>query len=160
MSMNVNDHYLAGRVLSASPLELVRILYGGAIEKVREARRHLATGDIGARSREISSALEMIVELSGALDRERGGEVARNLVELYDYIERRLLEANLRQEDAPLAEVLGLLMTLQEAWDELQLRASVPEPPSEVADFAMPPVASGYGVVESGYGCASQSWSA
>ena len=57
-----------------------------------------------------------MIELATSLDHERGGEISQRLALLYDYIQRRLLEANLQQSDAPLAEVLGLLSTLSEAW--------------------------------------------
>ena len=160
--MNANDRYLEARVLSASPMELVRLLYGAAIQSVREARRHLAQGDIRQRSREISRAMEIAVELSGALDLERGGAVAERLAALYDYIQRRLFEANLEQQDAPLAEVLGLFETLQQAWEAVpQEPAAMPAARApEPLDAPCPPPASGYGYGESQYAMASQSWSA
>lgn len=140
MSHHGHDAYLEGRILSADPLELVRLLYQGASDAVREARRALADGDILARSRAISKAYDIVAELLGAVDRSRGGEVAERLVTLYDYIERRLIEANLQQADAPLAEVLGLLATLGEAWAGAQAQtAPGPEAaPSPWAAIAAP----------------------
>lgn len=114
--MNANERYLEAKVMSATPVELVRMLYRRAIEAVGAARRRLAEGDIRARSREISRAMEITVELAGALDRKQGGEVAVRLAALYDYIGRRLLEANLRQDDGALAEAERLLVTLEEGW--------------------------------------------
>lgn len=116
MSHNGHDAYLEGRVLSADPLELVRLLYQGCSDAVREARRRLAEGEIAGRSRAVSNAYEILTELLASLDRQRGGEVAQRLALLYDYMQRRLIDANCRQEDAPLAEVLSLLATLGEAW--------------------------------------------
>jgi flagellar protein FliS len=84
---------------------------------VREARRHLAKGEIRERSRSISRASGILVELAATLDHRRGGEIALQLARLYDYMLRRLNEANLRQADEPLGEVLALLATLTEAWD-------------------------------------------
>ncbi len=129
MSHNGHDAYREGRILSADPLELVRLLYQGCHEAVREARRHLAAGDIAARSHAISSACEILTELSVSLDRERGGQISERLALLYDYMQRRLLDANLQQADEPLVEVLGLLMTLGEAWAgvQAQLRPAVCE---------------------------------
>ena len=111
-----HDAYLESRVLTADPIELVNLLYQACTEAVRAARRHLAEGRIAERSREINRAYEIVVELSTSLDHERGGEISQRLALLYDYILRRLLEANMQQTDAPLAEVLGLLSTLSEAW--------------------------------------------
>jgi flagellar protein FliS len=165
MYSEVNNHYMEARVLSASPVELVRILYGAAQRAVREARRHLASRDVAARSREISRAVQILVELSTALDREKGGELAHQLIELYDYLQRRLIDANLRQEDAPLAEVERLLGTVAEAWDAIAGGAQQPAPVK--AEPEPPPVrtgASGYGAAAfinaSSYALAGQSWSA
>jgi len=128
MSHDGHDAYLEGRVLSADPLELIRLLYQGCINAVRDARRMLADGDIAGRSRAITKAFDIIAELMNSLDRERGGEISRRLALLYDYMQRRLTDANLRQADAPLAEVLGLLSTLAGAWDGVQAQ-SRPAPP-------------------------------
>ena len=112
-----HDAYVESRVLSADPLELVRLLYQAAIESVRDARRFLGEGKIAERSRSISKACEIVIELNSALDHRQGGEIATRLAGLYDYMLRRLLQANLEQTDAPLADVLGLLSTLAEAWE-------------------------------------------
>ena len=119
MWQNAHDAYLESRILSASPLELVRLLYQACTGEVREARRYLAEGDIAARCRCISRAHCILTELALSLDHERGGELSTRLARLYDYMQRRLLEANFRQEDAPLSEVLGLLATLGEAWSDI-----------------------------------------
>jgi flagellar protein FliS len=111
-----HDAYLESRVLTADPIELVNLLYQACTEAVRGARHHLAEGRILERSREINKAYEIVVELASSLDHERGGEISQRLALLYDYMQRRLLEANIQQNDVPLAEVLGLLSTLSEAW--------------------------------------------
>jgi flagellar protein FliS len=160
MSSNVKDRYLEARVMSASPMELVRMLYDAAQQSVRDARRHLAAGDIAARSDRISRAIEVLAELSNSLDRDRGGEIARELAELYDYIERRLIDANFRQADEPLAEVLGLLETLSVGWAEA---AGAPAAePVRTPETREELCGTGYGSFMTGpaYALASQSWSA
>jgi flagellar secretion chaperone FliS len=127
MYRNANDAYLESRVLSADPVGLVRLLYQAASGAVRDARRHLAAGEIEARSRCISKACEALIELTAALDRERGGEIGQRLALLYDYMQGRLLDANLQQDDAPLAETLGLLATLAEAWEGVAKGATAHE---------------------------------
>jgi flagellar protein FliS len=127
---NAQDAYLETRVLSADPIELVRLLYQASIGAVEDARRHLAAGEIAARSRSISKAHRIMVELAGALDHQRGAEISQRLAELYDYMERRLIEANLRQSDAPLREVRGLLATLAEAWEGIRPPATSAAPAS------------------------------
>src|SRR5271157_3097509 len=111
-----HDAYLESRVLAADPVELVSLLYQACTQAVREARCYLAAGQIAERSREINKACAIVIELATSLDHERGGEISQRLALLYDYMERRLLQANMQQSDAPLADVLGLLTTLSEAW--------------------------------------------
>ncbi len=108
--------YLEQRILSADPVELIRILYQSAITEVREARRHLEARDIEARSKSISKSLAILDELCGSLDLSLG-EIAEGLARLYDYIQCQLIDANFRQSDEPLAEVVGLLTTLAEGWE-------------------------------------------
>jgi flagellar protein FliS len=143
---NGHDAYLESKVLAADPMELVNLLYQGCRQAVRDAREHLAAGRIGERSRAITLAFEILTELAGSLDRTRGGEISERLAQLYDYMERRLLDANIRQSDEPLVEVLGLLNTLGEAWEGVHK----PEPkPAMQADSpwshvpALEPVAAG-----------------
>jgi flagellar protein FliS len=119
MSQNGRDVYLESRVLSADPLELVRLLYHGCTDAVREARRRLQEGDIAGRSRAISNAIEVLTELATSLDHTQA-EISRRLSLLYDYMQRRLIDANIQQQDGPLAEVLALLATLDEGWEGVQ----------------------------------------
>jgi flagellar protein FliS len=125
---NGHDAYLESRVLSADPIELVNMLYQACIDAVRDARNHLSERRIMERSKAINRACEITYELTGALDHKRGGEISKGLAALYDYMRGRLIEANLQQADAPLAEVLGLLVTLGEAWEAIRPVAPMPEP--------------------------------
>jgi flagellar protein FliS len=133
------DAYLESRVLSADPLELIRMLYQHALDSVRAARKHLAEGDIAARSKGISQAIAAVSELTASLDHSAGGSISRNLEQLYHYISQRLFEANLKQQDGPLAEVETLLVTLSEAWKP-QIAEPVREFPVEAT---LPAMASG-----------------
>ncbi len=95
------------------------MLYLKAIAEVREARRHLAEGQIALRSKAISKAYEIISELNVSLDMEAGVDLSKRLRALYGYCLVRLLDANMHQADGPLAEVLGLLSTLSEGWQAI-----------------------------------------
>jgi len=120
MPVTAQDAYLESKILTADPLELVRMLYRAAGDATRRARAHLSAGRIAERSREISRALAILSELTGGLDHARGGTLSRSLAELYDYLQRRLLEANLRQKPEPLAEVESLLATLLDGWEQIR----------------------------------------
>jgi len=114
------DAYLESRVLSADPIELVHILYEHTLEMTQDARRYLAAGDICARGKAISRAIDALAELDAALDHQAGGSISRNLSSLYQYMRLRLLTANIQRQDAPLAEVECLLQTLGEAWSAIR----------------------------------------
>jgi len=148
---SAHDTYLESRVLSADPLELVRLLYQGAIAAVKDARHYLAQGKILERSRAISKACGILIELTTGLDHARGGEIAGRLASLYDYLQKRLLEANFQQSDGPLAEVLGLLMTLAEGWANIHTPAEAPEASNA---WSQPPL-----VQQTEVHAASRSWS-
>jgi flagellar protein FliS len=110
------DAYLESKVLSADAVGLINVLYDAALDCVRDAREHLATKDIAARSKAINKTLAIVDLLNASLDHGVGGDISRNLASLYIYIRQRLLEANLNQSEQPLAEVSTLLTTLAEAW--------------------------------------------
>jgi flagellar protein FliS len=109
--------YLDEEVLNATPLKFVLLLYRAASDSIASARRYIRLGDIRARSLAISKAMRIVTELSLSLDKKVGGELSRNLAELYSYVQSLLIEANFEQSDAPLAEAERLLGTLGEAWE-------------------------------------------
>jgi flagellar secretion chaperone FliS len=115
---------LETRISSATPLELVTILYDGAIDAVRAARGHLASREIHLRSKAITKAVNILIELSRSLNLEAGGELSKRLAGLYDFMQRSLLEANFRQTDEELATTERLLVALREAWATLSHRTS------------------------------------
>ncbi len=100
---------------------LIAMLLDGAIERIGRARAFMLRGDIARKGEQIGWAVSVIEGLRTALDHERGGEIAANLEALYDYMERRLTEANLRNDPAILDEVTGLLAQIKSAW------AAIPE---------------------------------
>jgi flagellar protein FliS len=119
MPSNPYAAYLEASIFTAEPVELVRMLYRAAFESVCGARTALAAGDILGRSEAISKALEILRELSFSLQHESEPTMAQNLVELYDYMQRRLIEAHTTQSDGPLGEVAGLLANMADAWNKI-----------------------------------------
>jgi flagellar protein FliS len=111
--------YLEQEILSASPLELVHILYQAAIGELRDARRNMALRDIPAKCGNINNASKYIGELLCSLDLDAGGDIAARLKGLYEYMLSRLLFANFKNQDEPLAEIISLLSNLDEAWKQL-----------------------------------------
>ena len=104
-------------VMGASPHRLIVMLYQGARQAIAEARMHLQQGNVPARGDAIGKAIQIVESgLQQSLNLEAGGEIAERLNALYSYMSRRLLEANIKQSEAMLVEVDGLLATLEEAW--------------------------------------------
>jgi flagellar protein FliS len=108
--------YFEQKILSVDPIELIRLVYQRARSCVADARDHLRNKRILERSAAIMRAYMAIHELLSALQPEAAPELCGRLQSLYLYMQKRLLEANMRQEDPPLAEVLKLLTTLEEGW--------------------------------------------
>lgn len=109
-------------VAAARPIDLVIMVYDGAIETLGRAAVQLRANDIAAKNASITRAIRIIDEgLRAPLDM-RAGEVAANLAEVYDYMMRRLLQGSVRNDPAMIEEVRGLLLDLKSAWDELANR--------------------------------------
>jgi len=128
------NRYFEQQILSAEPLELVRLLYRRAIACVREAREHVKSENIPERCRAISRAYEALSELVSSLRAETAPDLVRSLREIYCYMQQRLLDANFQQSDPPLAETLGLLSTLAEAWDQIASVGHTDGKQQEVSD--------------------------
>ncbi len=121
--------YFEQTIINADPIDLIRMLYQRAIFSVREAREHLQHKRIAERSAAIMRAYLVIAELHAALRPETAPDLSRRLQSLYFYIQQRLLDANAQQADQPLAEVLGLLLTLEEGWSGVAAKlAPMPTP--------------------------------
>ncbi len=114
--------YFEQMILSASPVELIRLLYQRAIGALRDARVSLRQGRVEQRSASINIAYAVLTELAGSLRAEEAPELAAKLEGLYGYMQTRLVDANFRQVEEPLTEVIGLLTILAEAW------SAVPDP--------------------------------
>lgn len=111
-------------VMGASPHRLTALLYQGARTAVAQARMHMQAGNVGPRGEAIGKAIRIVESgLQQSLNLEAGGEIAQRLNALYDYITRRLLEANIEQSETMLIEVDRLLATLEEAWSGIAAEA-------------------------------------
>jgi flagellar secretion chaperone FliS len=126
--------YLDEEVLNATPLRFVLLLYRAALESIASARRYIRLGDIRSRSLAITKAMRIVTELTLSLDKKVGGELSKNLAELYNYMQSLLIKANFEQSEAPLAEAERLLGTLAEAWENCAQSLAAPVDHQEQID--------------------------
>lgn len=129
--------YFEQMILSASPIELVRLMYQQAIASVADAREHLREGRIRERVAAIRKAYGLITELLVSLDASKAPEIAGNLRRIYSYMLARLNEANFSKSDAPLEEVGRLLSTLADAWQDQELVGASVAAEAEVEPVAV-----------------------
>ena len=113
-------------VAAASPHKLVVMLYDGVIVSLLSAINNIKSSNVAAKGAAISKAITIIDNgLRASLDKKAGGEIAANLDALYDYMSRRLLEANIKNDVAIIEEVHGLMSDLRGAWVQI---GDKPEP--------------------------------
>lgn len=106
-------------VESADPHTLIKMLIDGALERVNIAKLNMSQGDVVHKGENISRAISIIDGLKISLDMKDGGEIAQNLASLYDYMQRKLLEANLHNKVENLDEVLSLINEIKAGWQAI-----------------------------------------
>ncbi len=116
MSAAYFNQYLANQVNSASPEELLILLYNGAIRALSEAECAMTDGCISRRGELISKCIAIINELDVTLNYEIGGQIAINLNALYMHMNRELLLANIKDDVCRLTRVKQLLIGLRDTW--------------------------------------------
>jgi flagellar secretion chaperone FliS len=110
---------LVSEIESASPHRLVQMLMEGALEKVAKAKGCMQRGDAQLKGAHVNWAVSIIQGLQVSLDKERGGDIAVHLDELYDYMMRRLAQAHRDNDPTMLDEVTSLIREIKSAWDAI-----------------------------------------
>jgi flagellar protein FliS len=122
------------KVIGADPHQLISLLFHGALDAIAKAKDEIERQDIEGKGKSISKAIAIIGEgLHSSLNKKTGGELAQNLSALYDYMVRRLVEANVKNDIAILDEVSGLLAGIAESWDNIRPGRAPYAPPPAVS---------------------------
>src|SRR3984885_9278840 len=111
-----HKEYVVSRVAAATPVELTRMLYEGAVQAVREALTAHRGGDILARGNAVTKAVQILGELRFSLRRDVAPQYCDTLSGLYGYLQNRLIQAHAEKSESILQEVLKLIQTLLEGW--------------------------------------------
>jgi len=109
----------------ASPHRLIQMLLNGALDRLAQARGAMQREDVAQKGLLLGKAVSILGGLQASLDKSVDPEMTANLDSLYDYMQRRLLEANLRNDVTLVDEVTDLLQTIKAAWDEITPEASI-----------------------------------
>jgi len=100
----------------ASSHRLIQMLLDNVLNKIAAAKGYMLRGTVPDKCENISRAVAIVEGLRLCLDTQAGGDIARNLEDLYDYVERRLVQANMKNDPALLDEVASLLGEIKAGW--------------------------------------------
>jgi flagellar protein FliS len=118
--------YRQTQVQSSTPMELVVMLYDGALTSLRIARQAIEQRDIRARRDALTRAMKIVSELQSTLNMDEGGQVASSLDELYAFVNARMLQAASQNAVAPLDEAIRVFEPLRDAFAEVASGPAVP----------------------------------
>ena len=108
-------------VQSADPHQLVGMLYDGLLQNLHQARGAMARQDVAGKGAALIKAIRILEEgLKAGLNPAEGGELAQNLRALYDYCVQRLTQANLRNDEAAVVEIVALIEPLAQSWKDIR----------------------------------------
>ena len=132
---NARNAYREANVRGATAVRLVVLLYEQTVQDLTQAAQAMEENNIELRTSRINHALEVIGRLQGTLDMERGGQVARNLLAFYEALRANLWKAQLFVSKETLLQQIADLLTMREAWaevDRVESAAAVAKPVSPV----------------------------
>lgn len=106
-------------VESATPHRLVQMLYEGVLDRIAQAKGAMLRKDFAAKSRLTNRIVDILSHLQGSLDTDKGGDVAANLYQLYDYMLRQVFAASRYNDTQKLDEVANLIREIKAGWDQM-----------------------------------------
>ena len=119
--------YATTQISTASSVQVVVLLYDGAIASMKLAQEGIVALNFQDKARFLDRALRVIGELSASLNMEEGGDVAKDLRRLYEYIQFELTQANLKNEPGRLEGPIRCMSEIREAWQELAIQGAKPQ---------------------------------
>jgi len=114
--VNPQQHYLRTQIETASQPQLLLMLFDGAVRKLNIAKRAMKKKTVETAHNELTKVQQIFTELMVALDVELGGELANNLLRIYDFVYHHLVRANIKQDPALIDEVLPIVENLRDGW--------------------------------------------
>ncbi len=115
---NPYQQYTKVKISTAAPEELVMMLYDGAVKFSNKAKNAIENKKIEEANNNLARVEAIIDELMLGLDYEQGGQIADNYLHIYDYLKRRVIEANVKKNIEVIDEVVGIIRDLRQTWGE------------------------------------------
>ncbi|GIU46189.1 flagellar export chaperone FliS [Shewanella algidipiscicola] len=103
----------------ASPHRIIQLMFEGALQRLAQSRYAIENNDIANKGIFIGKAIGIITGLNNSLNMEAGGDIANNLSELYDFMLRKISEANINNDVQAIDDVSEILRTIKEGWDAI-----------------------------------------
>lgn len=110
---------LRAEATEASPHRIIQMLMSGFLERVAYAKGNMERKEFAKKSEYIGKAIGIINGLRSGLDMDKGGEIAENLNDLYEYMNQRLIQANATNDIEILNEVYSLMLEVKQGWDAI-----------------------------------------
>ena len=126
------EEYRKGAVNGASPLQLVIMLYDGALRFMEGGKAAIIAKDLDKQNYNLQKAQRIIAELISCLDINQGGEIARNLLALYTFVTEELVNANLHDDPNRVAVCIRIMTDLRSTWTELESSLRAPVEAAEI----------------------------
>ncbi|MGL6258080.1 flagellar export chaperone FliS [Vibrio sp. WXL103] len=104
---------------AASPHKVVQMLMAGAIERLIQGKAAMMQGNIAMKGERLGKALDIVISLRSCLSMEDGGDIARNLDQLYEFMISQISSANIANDPQPLDDVVEILREIKSAWDQI-----------------------------------------
>lgn len=111
--------YRKSAVTGASPIHIVVLLYEGALRHMEAGRHALAHQDYPRQNEHLQASQKIIMELMSCLDMEKGGEIAVNLLKIYEYALGELVRANIEDDAGAVSQCIRIFSDLRESWVKL-----------------------------------------
>ncbi|MBT1443053.1 flagellar export chaperone FliS [Shewanella sp. JM162201] len=110
---------LESEIAVASPHRIIQLMFAGALERLAQSRYAIEQNDLQSKGVYIGKAIGIITALSNSLNMDSGGEIAKNLSDLYDFVLRRISVANLNNDPQAIDDAMAILRDIKEGWDAI-----------------------------------------
>jgi flagellar protein FliS len=115
--MNSYQQYKKHNVMMANPMQLVIMLYDGAIKKLRQAEMAIGSKDIEAANEHLQSAQDIVMELMMGLDLSYG--IAQDLLKIYEFVNHEIASINASKQVEGIEPVVAIMLSLRDAWEKV-----------------------------------------